>query len=425
MHRQHHGWNALRSKEGTPPGLGTALRTWFTAPPRRRGEVDKERVVSFLELFYDLVFVALVLQIAHTLAEDVSWSGLADFAVVFGMIWIAWFNGSLFHETHAREDGRARNSIFAQMFLLVALAVVAGHATEDTGVNFALTFAVLLAVLAWQWWSVRRHDDETAYRTLTMHYVLGLLGAIGIVLASVFVENEVRLLLWAFMVIVWVVAIVVQTLVSKGGPLGMRATESLAERFGLFTILVLGEVVFGVVDGMIASGSALLTLVTGLLALTVGFGFWWNYFDALGRRTPRRTTGAFLNWAIMHLPLTAAIAAAGSGMVSLIEHARDSSTPAATAWLLSGSSAALLVLLGILVATVDYRPARALLTRPIILALMVGAAASIVVGLLRPQAWLLALLLGLIHLATWLYAFALVSRIPGESVAQTSEAPTL
>ena len=100
-----------------------ALDVWFRRPPRLHGEVDNERTVSFLELFYDLVFVVLVSQTAHTFAEHPSWPGLADFAVVFTLVWIAWLNGSLHHEGHGRENGRGRGNIFGQMMILVVLAV--------------------------------------------------------------------------------------------------------------------------------------------------------------------------------------------------------------------------------------------------------------------------------------------------------------
>ncbi len=81
-----------------------------TGPPRAHGEVLEDRAVSFLELFYDLVFVVLIAQIAHTLAGDVSWAGFGRFAVVFSLIWVAWVNGSFYHELHGRDDGRSRAS---------------------------------------------------------------------------------------------------------------------------------------------------------------------------------------------------------------------------------------------------------------------------------------------------------------------------
>ncbi len=105
---------------------------------------------SFLELFYDLVFVVLIAQVAHTLAGNVTWSGFRDFAIVFALVWIAWLNGSLYHELHGREDGRNRTSIFVQMGLLVLLAVYAAHAADrpDDGRGYLIVYAVLLTFIA-------------------------------------------------------------------------------------------------------------------------------------------------------------------------------------------------------------------------------------------------------------------------------------
>jgi len=111
---------------------------------------------------------------------------------------------------------------------------------------------------------------------------------------------------------------------------GLRPTGSLVERFGLFTIIVLGEVVFGVVDGISASARDVKTITTGIVALVIGFGFWWIYFDLVGRRLPRGGGRAQASWLLSHLPITMAITAAGAAMVSLIGHAHDARTPAAT-----------------------------------------------------------------------------------------------
>ena len=56
----------------TQPATGRSvkhgMRAWFGAGPRRHGEPIGGRPVSYIELFYDLVFVVLVGQAAHTLA---------------------------------------------------------------------------------------------------------------------------------------------------------------------------------------------------------------------------------------------------------------------------------------------------------------------------------------------------------------------
>ena len=337
--------------------------------------------------------------------------------MVFGLVWIAWVNGSLYHELHGREDGRSRSSIFVQMLQVTVLAVFAAHATEEDGAAFAVTYALLLALLALQWWSVHRYDIDPADRAATARYVAGLIGPLAVVLVSAFRPSEARLVLWGLAVAASIGYLAVQGTWRRGPQLRTVATESMAERFGLFTIIVLGEVVVGVVDGLSEAERDALTMATGLLALTIGFGFWWNSFDAIGRRLPQASPGRYTAWILGHLPLTGAIAAAGAGMVSLIEHAGDTSTPAATAWLLAGASALMLVVLAGLINTIDYGPDLTPLVPRLTVRFAIGAAVSLVIGALQPAAWLLALLLSLVHSAVWFAGFALrASAIPASPV---------
>src|SRR5215467_9552896 len=93
------------------PATGRALRlfkTWFWRPPRPHGDTIIDRRVSPLELLYDLVYVAVISQAGRNLAQHVSLTGLADFAVVFSLTWIAWTNApSTSNCTVARTAGRA------------------------------------------------------------------------------------------------------------------------------------------------------------------------------------------------------------------------------------------------------------------------------------------------------------------------------
>ena len=391
---------------GPPMTLGAGLRRWFLRPPRPHGEVIEDRTVSFLELFYDLVYVVLIAQIAHTLAEDVSWSGVRDFAVVFGLIWIGWFNGTQFHELHGRQDGRNRSFIFLQMAILTVLAVFAGHAATTDGAQFALIYAVLLAVLVWQWVSVYR-TDAPEYRSGALRYLIGLLVSIGAVLASSSLADTGRVVVWAAVVVGSIALVVYYMLRTSDGSLGIRATASMAERYGLFIIIVLGEVVVGVVDGLVGVQDLdFRTAATGVLGLSIAFGFWWTYFDYVGRRLPRQDGGSLVLWLYGQLPIALAVAAAGAGMVSLVEHAADARAPAPSAWLLAGSVSALLVaMVPMMVALADYRRL-VVLYRPLTVALLLGAAAALAIGWARPAPWLLATLLDVILIVIWIYAFA-------------------
>jgi low temperature requirement protein LtrA len=382
------------------------FKRWLWRPPRAHGEIIADRTVSFLELFYDLVYVAVIAQAAHHLAGHVSVRGVAEFAVVFALIWIAWVNGSLYLELHGREDGRTRSIVFVQMGVLVLLAVFTAEAAGTSGRGFALVYATFLAVLTWLWNSVRRQDrrDHPEFLVGAGRYVIGMGLAVAVIVVSAFLPVAARLLVWAALAIVWIVGILLGASSVVNLSRGVPPTDSLVERFGLFTIIVLGEFVFGVVDGLSSPDRDVLTITTGMIALVIGFGFWWIYFDLVGRRLPRRDGHAVASWLLSHLPITLSIAASGAAMVSLIGHAGDASTPASTAWLLSGAVA--LGLLALILTERSLVDAERLVAvyRPLGSALAGGAVAALVAGLVRPAPWLLALVLVSILSGLWFFA---------------------
>jgi low temperature requirement protein LtrA len=381
------------------------FKRWFWRPPRAHGETIADRQVSFLELFYDLVYVAVIGQAAHHLAEHVSVRGLAEFAVVFALIWIAWINGSLYLELHGREDGRTRSIVFVQMGILVLLAVFTADAADGSGRSFAVVYAAYQVVQTGLWYTVWRQDrrDHPEFRTAAGGYVVGMGVSAAVILASNFLPAGPRVIVWAGLAVAWIVGIVLAAVSSRAG-LGLTPTDSLVERFGAFTIIVLGEVVIGVVTGLSAAERDAKTIVTGMLALWLGFGFWWIYFDLVGRRPPRADGGALSNWVMSHLPITLSITAAGAGMVSLIGHAHDATAPAGTSWLLAGAVATGLLALVLTERALVDAERLSVVFHPLGLALAGGAAAALIVGWMRPAPWLLALLLVAILSAVWFFA---------------------
>jgi low temperature requirement protein LtrA len=387
-------------------GTRGRLAQWLWRPPRPHGETIAGRTVSFLELFYDLVYVAVIGQAADHLSEHVSVRGAAEFAVVFALVWIAWVNGSLYLELHGRDDGRTRNVVFVQMGVLVLLAVFTADAADGGGSQFALVYGVFLAVQTWLWYSVRRQDlrDRAEFLAVTGRYVTGMAAGAVVVLLSAALSAGPRLVVWACCAVAWGLGMV---LAGRSDAVLYRAllpTESLVERFGLYTIIVLGEVVFGVVDGLSAHDRDVVTITTGMIALVVGFGFWWIYFDLVGRRLPRAGGTAMVSWLLSHLPITLSITAAGAAMVSLIGHAHDSRTPAGTAWLLSGAVALGLVALIVTERSLVDAERLDVVYRPLRPALAAGAGAALVAGWVRPAPWLLALLLVCVLGVLWFFA---------------------
>jgi len=388
------------------PDTAERFRRWFWRPPRPHGETIVDRRVSPLELLYDLVYVAVIGQAAHQLAEDVTGRAIVEFAIVFSLIWIAWVNGSLYIELHGREDGRTRSIVFVQMGILALLAAFAGDAGGAGGPGFALVYSVFLAVITVLWFLVRRQDliDRPDFVAATSRYtaVIGILAIATF--ASAFVAVDLRMSIWVGCIAGWIGLMWYQGRSAIGIERGIVPTDSLVERFGLFTIIVLGEVVFGVVEGLSVAERDLKTIATGMLAMGLGFGFWWVYFDIVGGRLPKGDGRSLVIWTLSHLPITMAIAAGGAASVSLIAHAHDPGAPPDTALLLAGAVAVgLLAEIPTVRALADADRLRVVF-RPLQGAMALGAAAALVAGFARPNPLLLALILGAVLSVLWFFA---------------------
>lgn len=351
----------------------SAFRRYFWQPPRAHGDVIEGREVSFLELFYDLVYVVVVSQAARHLAGGVTWGSLGQFT-------------------------------FLQMGLLTLLAVFTTGATAGDGATFALVYSAYLFLLGWLWYSVRRQDDA-AYRPRTTPYIAGVLISAAVVAFSALMPQSYRIGAWAVVVVGWLIGLT--ALDGRRGGItsytSANASESMIERFDLLTIIVLGEVVVGVVNGIADAHRTPIAVVTGILGLGIGFAYWWSYFDLVAARPVRPVRGALSRWLIGHLAVTMTIAATGGVMVSMLEHTSSGHAPAPAPMVLSVSVATGAVAL-VLVATslADWGELPAVY-RPVSVALVVAAAVALVIGWLAPPPWLQILLLTLVLGVVWLY----------------------
>ncbi len=387
---------------------GRALRLfkdWFWRPPRPHGEAIVDRRVSPLELLYDLAYAAVIAQAGNHLAAHLSANGLFEFACVFSLTWIAWANGSLYLELHGQLDGRTRTYVFLQIGILAILAVYAADAGGG-GQGFAIAYTAFLVVMTWLWYEVRMQDARVHPEFLadTGRYVVAMAISVVVIVVSVFLPAEMRLVAWAIFTAGWVLLLLFMGRSPVGLGRGMTPTDSLVERFATITIIVLGEVVFGVVDGLTQSARDVTTIATGMIALAVGFGFWWIYFDVVGGKLPKAEGRALASWILSHFPITVSIAASGAGMVSLIEHAHDRNTPGPTSWLLSGAVAAGLVFLIPTWRALADASRLASVYRPLVIATLAGAVASLIVGWSGPAPWLLALILVVVLGLVWAVA---------------------
>jgi low temperature requirement protein LtrA len=384
-------------------------------PPRGHGEQPPERAVGPLELFYDLAVVVLVAQAAHRLAGHLTWRGFGEFTVVFTLVWIAWTNGSLHHELHGHDDARARSTFLLQILVLAAMAAFIPQAGGARGAAFAVAAAVLFAILALLWLLAAR-GDRPEYRRSSRMYVTGTAACAILLAGTAVAPASARIPAWALLDAAYLAGFATVTLTAvPAQTAALTVTDALIERFGTLIIIVLGETLTGVVAGLAAQPVSGLTLAVGLIAVVAGFGAWWTYFDFAGQRHPRPERAAGLQWMLGHLPLTAAIAAMGAAMASLVSHAHDARTPAATAWILCAGAAVVLGATMLVAASLQAWSRDPGLYHPLARTCAAVAVACLGVGAARPAPLVLGLALVLLLSIPW--GFAVTRRLASQACA--------
>ncbi len=398
--------------------LRRSFRTWWK-PPRSVQDRQHDRSVTFLELFYDLVYVVLIAELAHSLATDVTVGSVAGFAFLFTIVWWAWFNGSSYHDLHGNDDVRTRVFTFLQMFTVAAMAVFAHNALGDGSVGFALSYATFQLILTYLWWRTGVHDPQ--HRPLSQPYVIAFLITTLLFLVSTLVPPPIRFYLWGLALIISLLLPLHTFRQSRTTPGASEQIErvlnvspALVERFGLFTIIVLGEVVAGTIRGV--AGTDQLTWlvgVTGALGMLIAIGIWWIYFGLLAHHPPIATASKVTQWFYLHLPLTAGIAAAGAAVLSLIEHSGEP-LEAAASWLVVGSVALVLVCVALLIQTIRLSDEQVEYYRHGSRLTLVSSLAVLLAGVLSPSTIPLLLLIVVFILIPIVYAVVIwVGRFSG------------
>ncbi len=355
-------------------------RLW--QPPARYADRPADRRVTFLELFFDLVFVVVIAETAHRLAEHPSWSGVGWFVFLFYAVWSSWINGTLYYDLHSTNDVSVRVFTFAQMLAVAVMAVYVGDVPGDGDAGFAAAYAINKLILVALWFRTGLHDP--AHRPASIPYSTAYLLSAILFAISVSVTDPARYWLWASALVLEMAGFYVamnrwRPPDFKDGDAVIAATPSLIERMGLFVIIVLGEVIVGAVRGM-AEVRSLGTdaVLVGIQGVLVAIGLWWLYFDLASHEKPvPRFTQV---WLYLHLPVVMAIAAGGAGVLNTVEHAAED-LPGSVRWLLVGSLAAALCSIVLITLVLEIRRRSPHLYRTVDLVMVVSAALVIGVGL--------------------------------------------
>ena len=312
-------------------------RRWLRPPQLRTLDADQdERHATWLELFFDLVFVISIAEVVHTL-ED--YRTLADFAGTAGMfvaVWWAWVGYTVYADRFDTDDLLHRVLVLAGMLAVVAMALSVHDALHGGSARFALAFVAVRGVVLLLNARARRHAAE-ARPLLNLYLTAFSIGA-SLWLVSVLVPEPARYLLWGVALVIELSAPWVGRHQIARAPIH---ASHLVERFGLFTLIVLGESVISVAQGVAkgAQGDWTAAMATSAVAgFLVVASLWWLYFDRLDDGTIRSVLRGLI-WNYAHLPLLAGLVSVALGIEYAVREAATGQLERTTALALGAGTA--------------------------------------------------------------------------------------
>lgn len=302
-----------------PPG---AAHPHLMAPMRGRDPAEPGRAATPLELFFDLVVVVAIAfaaeRLHHAYLSGFGVDSFVSYALVFFGVWWAWSNFTWFASAYDTDDVVYRLGVL--VIMTGALVLAAGVPLVFDERDFTLSvigYVIMRIALVALWIRVWREDPlrrETARRY-----------AIGVTLCQV--GWLLLILVYPVWPLAWVLLVPAELLVPEWAERAERTTfhpEHIAERYGLFMIIVLGESVLAaslaiqaVINGAGLRIELLSVIVGGLLIL---YSTWWIYFDRPEEHLLQSLRTARV-WTYLHLVIFAAVAAVGAGLVLAIEEA--------------------------------------------------------------------------------------------------------
>ncbi len=309
---------------------------------RTEEKPDEERRITWAELLNDLVFTVIIAQLANRLLTHLSAQAIGEFFLLYIPVWWLW-NGETHYSTRFDHERDVMHRLLGSLQLLglIVLAADIPQALESRSFIFAATYAAVRTVLLVEYGRAWYHVPEA--RPYIRHVATGFAISVLIWAGSVFIEPPYRYGLWAIALIIELST----PLTSSGGKLHRDFppdVRHLPERYGQFTLLVLGQSVTGVTLGLIQSNFQPHALLTTMLGGVVIIGLWWAYFDRIDDDAVRQVSvggsaGPYAFWLYLHLPLTIALTIVGVGLTYAIRGSARAELTEAEQWLFTGAVA--------------------------------------------------------------------------------------
>jgi low temperature requirement protein LtrA len=305
--------------------------------------MNEDRSASFVELFFDLVFVFGVTQVAASIHGHLDWATVGRAAIVLALLWWAWTQFTWAAGSADFEDLRPRIVLLIATAATFVLATAVQGAFGEDGAIFALAYFGVMSLWAVFYLSLIWGTDQIAG---FVDYAPRVLAGSVLVLIGGFASEDTRIWFW----IAAVVVNIVSTLAVEKNEYPIVPSH-FAERHGLFVIIVLGEALIAIGVGVVGSTGSFAFYVAGTAMLLTVLAIWWSYFDWLFRVGVKALTAATglaqgqlarSAYSVAHYPLVAGVILFAIGTEEILAHP-NVALDGATRWAFLGG---LILILG-------------------------------------------------------------------------------
>jgi low temperature requirement protein LtrA len=273
----------------------------------------EEEGSSWLQLFFDLVYVAILVELGGNLADDLSLEGLVEFALLFIPIWWSWLEFVDYGRRYPIDDIGQRILTVLYMAVMLLLAFEIHNLTGTGTTTFIFTYGLSKFILALMYGRAWTHYPK--YRHQASHRVIGYF-LVGVLWIGIAIIAPANMWLWVLPIVFGIFLPLLSHLSQKvtgradlpGSPIKHHFT---LHRFGELTIIVLGEFFIKLVTSSAGRELSAVNYFIGAGLLAISVSLWWLYFDHLEHASLAKVGSHVRVWAYAHYPFMAAITAYG------------------------------------------------------------------------------------------------------------------
>lgn len=356
----------------------------------------EDQKVTFVELFFDLVFVFSVTQVVALFHHHLEWATVGQAILVFWLVWWAWTQFTWALNAADTTNPRIELGVLFATGVAFFMAIALPGAFGELAFRFAIPYVVVRTIGLAIYSLVTAQNPQQA--ASVRQFGLLSLGGLAAVLIGAFVGGSAQYIFWGLAIILDIVAAAI-----GGQADGWNIhPEHFSERHGLFVIIALGETLIVAAGSVTGADWTTMLLAVAVLAVAITCGWWWSYFSrtkpmldqALERCVDSvRTKLARDVFSLLHFPMMLGVIAYAVAIEEVAIHPDEPMSFAARLALAAG----LALFVGGMAAAVWRATRRVLVVR--IAVVIVAAIAIVALGTVTPPITMTIALLAVVLIA--------------------------